>query len=146
MSPAPAHSVVPALALRVALPSRSLPAPRFRYSPVVRAGGQVFVSGMVALDAATGRLVPGGVFEQTQRILANLQGLVTEMGWSLEQLVLARVYCTDFESFPDLNRAWEAFFAAVEPPARTSVGVSALPLGAKVEIEFQFIVDPMPAA
>ena len=141
MPVATAPSASPAPARRELLVSRSLPAPRFRYSPVVRAGQQVFVSGMVGLDAATGGLVEGGAFEQTRRILANLAGLATEMGWALEQLVLARIYCADFGTFPDVNRAWEAFFATVAPPARTSVGVSALPLGALVEIEFQFIVD-----
>lgn len=133
-------------ATRQVLASRTLPAPRFRYSPVVQAGPFVFVSGLVALDAATGALVPGGTFAQTAQILANLQRLVDEQGWHLEQLVLARIFCADFQNFGEVNRAWEAFFTGMVPPARTSVGVSALPLGALVEIEFQFVVDPVAAA
>ena len=129
---------------RRVLPSRTLPAQRFRYSPVVQAGAFAFVSGMVALDPATGGLVPGGAGAQTAQILANLGRLVDEMGWSLEQLVLARIFCADFAAFADVNRAWDEFFAAVTPPARTSVGVGALPLGALVEIEFQFLVEPAP--
>lgn len=125
---------------RQVLQSKTLPSPRFRYSPVVQAGPFIFVSGMVALDAQTGSLAEGGTFGQTERILANLGALAHEMGWSLEQLLIARVFCTDFAAFPDVNRAWEAFFADTEPPARTSVGVSALPLGALVEMEFQFLV------
>ena len=127
-------------------PSRTLPVPRFKYSPVVQAGPFVFVSGMVALDAAAGRLVDGGGFEQTRQILANLGALLEEMDWSLDQLLMARIFCTDFDAFPEVNRAWEAFFVDVEPPARTSVGVSALPLGALVEIEFQLLIDQPTAA
>jgi 2-iminobutanoate/2-iminopropanoate deaminase len=126
---------------RRVLPSRSLPAPRFLYSPVVQAGPFVFVSGMVALDAESGTLVAGGAEAQAAQILANLGRLIDEMGWSREQLLLARIFCTDFSEFPAVNRAWEAFFQGAVPPARTSVGVSALPLGALVEMEFQFVVE-----
>lgn len=136
----------PLPATRRVIASRALPAPRFRYSPVVQAGPFAFVSGMVALDSATGALVSGGTFEQTAQILANLQRLAEEQAWSLQQLVLARVFCTDFSAFAEVNRAWEAFFADTVPPARTSVGVNALPLGALVEIEFQFLVEPTSAA
>ena len=127
------------------LSSRTLPAPRFRYSPVVQAGPFVFVSGLVALDASTGALCGGGAYAETLQILMNVKRLADEMGWSLEQLVLARVFCADFAKFPEVNLAWEEFFAERIPPGRTSVGVSALPLGALVEIEFQFLVE-RPAA
>lgn len=128
---------------RRVIASRILPAPRFRYSSVVQAGPYAFVSGMVALDADTGALVDGGAFEQTAKILANLKALVDEQGWSLDRLLLARIFCADFSAFGEVNRAWEAFFADGVPPARTSVGVNALPLGALVEIEFQFVVGPV---
>ncbi len=127
-------------ASRRILPSRSLPAPRFRYSPVVQAGPFAFVSGMVALDAATGTLAEGGCYGQTAKILDNLRLLMEEQGWALGQLVLARIFCADFAAFAEVNRAWEAFFEGHDPPARTSVGVQALPLGALVEIEFQFCI------
>lgn len=136
----------PALMQPAALSSRTLPAPRFRYSPVVQAGPFVFVSGLVALDASTGALVGGGTYAETLQILGNAKRLADEMGWSLEQLVLARVFCADFAKFSEVNRAWEEFFAERIPPGRTSVGVSALPLGALVEIEFQFLVDQPVAA
>jgi 2-iminobutanoate/2-iminopropanoate deaminase len=130
---------------RRVLPSRSLPAPRFHYSPVVQAGPFVFVSGMVALNAETGALVAGDAHAQTAQILANLGRLAEEMHWPLDQLLVVRIFCTDFAAFPQVNRAWEAFFDGIVPPARTSVGVTALPLGALVEMEFQFLVDS-PAA
>lgn len=123
-----------------ALLSAVLPAPRFRYTPVMVAAPFVFVSGMVGLDSATGRLAPGGARAEAAQILANLQRLLHEQGWSLTQIVVARIYCIDFLTFPEINAEWDACFAETVPPARTSVGVSALPLGASVEMEFQLVV------
>ncbi|MEX0292257.1 RidA family protein [Pseudomonas putida] len=122
--------------------SRTLPAPHFAYSPVVSAGGFIHVSGMVGLDPAHGGLVVGGMAAEVGQILANLKGLCDELGIALEQLMLARIYCADFGQFGLINQHWEAFFQGATPPARTSVGVAALPLGALVEMEFQFAVDP----
>ena len=132
--------MTPAVALREICRSEVLPAPRFRYSPVVVAGGFAFLSGMVGLSAATGKLAEGGAYGETRQVLANLQALLAEQGWSLEQIVLARVYCADFAQFGDVNRAWDECFVAVAPPARTSIGVAALPLGAQVEMEFQLVM------
>jgi 2-iminobutanoate/2-iminopropanoate deaminase len=126
--------------------SEVLPAPRFRYSPVVAAGDFLFVSGMVALDPASGQLAGGGVRGETSQILANLGRLLVEQGWSAKQIVVARIFCSDFAAFAEVNAAWDEWFADVVPPARTSVGVSALPLGAKVEMEFQLYVGSGAAA
>lgn len=118
--------------------SRVLPAPKFRYSPLVRAGGFVFCSGLVALDRETGALAGDTAFAQADKILGNLRALFAEQGWSLAQIVLARIYVVDMpRHFADVNRAWEGTFGAEAPPARTSIGVAALPLGALVEMEFQ---------
>ena len=126
---------------RMVIMTQALPRPHFRYTPVLRVGSQVFVSGMVALDPQHGQLIDGDAGAQTARILVNLQALMEEQGWSRSQLVLARIYCADFSAFGLVNQAWDAFFSAQDPlPARTSLGVQALPLGALVEIEFQFIV------
>jgi 2-iminobutanoate/2-iminopropanoate deaminase len=125
-----------------ALTSTFLPKPRFRYSPVVKAGPWIRVSGMIALDATTGALEPGGPGAETAKIMANLIGALPEFGIALDDLVAARIFTTRFEQFADINRAWEAAIDTMAtPPARTSVGVSALPLGASVEIEFEFYKD-----
>lgn len=136
----------PSVGRRSILASKTLPTPRFRYSPVVQAGPFVFVSGMVGLDAATGQLDPGGAYGQTARVLSNLKALADEMAWSLDQLLVARVYCAGPSSAADVNAAWDAAFVDIEPPARTFVTVSALPLGAAVEIEFQFLLSESPTA
>lgn len=118
------------------LRSSRLYAPKFRYTPCVKAGPHYSVSGMIALDPATGRLVDGGPYAETRQILALLARALPEWGLGLDDLVLARIFTTRMDAFADINRAWEEVFAAVEPPARTSVGVAALPLGAAVECEF----------
>lgn len=125
---------------RHVLSSRRLPAPRFRYSPVVKAGPFVFVSGLVGIDPATGALAAGGTHAQTKQVLNNLWALCEEYGWSPEQLVVARVYHACDASPSDVNRAWDEAFANGAPPARSFVGVQALPLGAAVEIEFQLAI------
>lgn len=122
-----------------ALSSGNLPAPRFRYSPLVKAGPFYRTAGMIALDPATGALEGGGVGAETARILGNLLRALPDFGLSLADLVDATIYTTRMDQFPAINAAWEAVFTAdVRPPARTSVGVSALPLGAGVEIAFTF--------
>ncbi|WP_028602960.1 RidA family protein [Ottowia thiooxydans] len=122
--------------------SSAIPAPKFHYTPCVQAGAHYSVSGMVGLDPATGQLVAGGTAAQTQRIFDNLLLALPDYGLSLQDMVLARIYTTDFAAFPEINAIWEAILAGVPAPARTSLGVQALPLGAAVEIEFSFYKTP----
>lgn len=117
--------------------SDALPAPRFRYSPPVPVGTDVYVSGLVGLDPATGTLASGNALGQTRQILRNLQALCAEQGWSLDRLVLARVFCAGDGSADGMNKVWREFFAELAPPARTFMVGKFLPLGAAMEIEFQ---------
>ncbi len=122
-----------------ALTSPNLPAPRFRYSPLVKSGPFYTTAGMVALDRASGELEPGGAGPETTRILSNLMAALPDFELTLDDLVSARIFTTQFDQFPAINAAWEDVFAAGDRlPARTAVGVSALPLGATVEMEFAF--------
>ena len=122
-----------------ALMSANLPAPRFRYSPLIKAGPFYKTAGMVALDADGGALVAGGVGAETAKILANLLAALPDFGIGLEDMVSAHIYTTDFEQFGAINRAWEAVVPSdLRLPARTAVGVAALPLGALIEMEFMF--------
>ena len=114
-------------------------APKFLYSPCVRNGQMGLVSGMVGLDPDSGKLVDGGLAAQTQRNIYNLRLALPDYGFAWSELALARVYLTDFAQFPAFNAVWEQQFAADAAPARTSVGVQALPLGALVELEFVFL-------
>lgn len=106
------------------------------------AGSFIYVSGLVGLDPDHGGLVSGGLEAETRQILINLRGLCEDLGVSLAQLMLVRIYCADFAQFNVINKLWETYFRGHTPPARTSVGVAALPLGALVEMEFQFAIKP----
>jgi 2-iminobutanoate/2-iminopropanoate deaminase len=122
-----------------ALSSPRLPKPRFLYSPVIRAGDWILFSGMVALDPASGALEQGGPGPETKRILANLVASLPDFDLTLNDLASARIFTTRWDEFPAINAAWQQALAhSPTPPARTSVGVVALPLGATVEIEFVF--------
>jgi|APFre7841882724_1041349.scaffolds.fasta_scaffold175383_1 2-iminobutanoate/2-iminopropanoate deaminase len=121
------------------LSSPRLPAPRFRYSPLVKAGPFYRSAGMIALDSNSGKLEAGGAEAEAAKILRNLREALPDFKLALTDLVNVTIYTTDFANFLAINRAWEAVFAAdCHLPARTSVGVSALPLGATVEMEFTF--------
>jgi 2-iminobutanoate/2-iminopropanoate deaminase len=121
---------------RQLLRSAKLYTPRYRYTPCVRTGPFYALSGMIAFDPATGQLVGGGTYYETRQILHLLQLALPDWGLSLDNLVQARIYTTHMDQFPEINRAWEEVFATIDPPARTSIGVAALPVGAAVEMEF----------
>ena len=122
-----------------ALSSNNLPAPRFRYSPLVKAGPFYKTAGMIALNKETGQLEPGGAGPETARILNNLLDALPDFGLSLDDLVSATIFTTQMDRFPDINKAWEAVFSAdMRLPARAAVGATALPINAAVEMEFWF--------
>ena len=120
------------------LTSENLPPPRFRYSPLIKCGPSYKTAGMIALDPGTGELEPGGAGAETAKILANLQAAMPDFGLELADLVKVTIYTTRFDQFADINAAWEAVIDAARPPARTAVGVGALPINASVEMEFEF--------
>ncbi len=125
-----------------ALSSANLPAPRFRYSPLIKAGPFYQTAGMIALDKDSGKLEAGGVGAETKKILANLQKALPDFGLTLADLVSAHIHTTQFDQFPAINQAWEEVFTNdMRPPARSAVGVTALPLNANVEMEFLFYKD-----
>ncbi len=104
------------------------------YSQAIRAGGLVWVSGQIPLDPATGRLVAGGIGEQTQRALENVRAVLEAAGSGLDRALRVTVYLTDMGDFEEVNGVYAGFFGEV-PPARACVEVSALPKGARIEID-----------
>jgi 2-iminobutanoate/2-iminopropanoate deaminase len=104
------------------------------YSHAVKSGGLLFCSGQVPLDPQTGKLVEGSIGDQTRRCLENLQVVAAAAGASLDDAVRMGIYVTDMSTFPDVNAAYGSFFGD-GPPARSTVGVASLPLGARVEID-----------
>jgi 2-iminobutanoate/2-iminopropanoate deaminase len=104
------------------------------YSHAVKSGGLLFCSGQVPLDPGTGKLVEGSIGDQTRRCLENLAVVAAAAGASLDDAVRMGIYVTDMSSFGEVNEAYATFFGD-GPPARSTVGVAALPLGARVEID-----------
>lgn len=104
------------------------------YAQAVRAGGFVFVSGQIPLDPAGGALVEGPIEVQADRVLANLRAILEAAGTSMERVVRTTVYLCDLAEFPKLNEVYARHFGAARP-ARATVQVSALPRGARVEID-----------
>ena len=104
------------------------------YSHAVKAGGLLFCSGQIPLDAQSGELVGETAAEQATQCLQNLEAVAAAAGATLADAVRCTVYLADMGDFADVNGAYEGFFPD-EPPARVAFGVAALPKGARVEID-----------
>jgi len=104
------------------------------YSQAVRHGNLVFLSGQVALDPATGTLVEGGIAEQTRQVFRNLRAVCEAAGGGLDAILKLNIFLTDLGHFATVNEIMAETFKAPYP-ARATIGVAALPLGAQVEME-----------
>lgn len=118
-----------------AVTSADAPAPVGPYSQAVEIDGWIFASGQVPLDPATGRLVEGGIEAQTERVIANLAAVLEAAGSSLTRAVKVTVYVTDLARFAAINAVYARHFTGDPAPARATVQVAALPLGAAVEMD-----------
>ncbi len=105
------------------------------YSHAVWTGSLLYCSGQAAVDPATGKLVAGGVGEQTQQAFNNLEMVLQAAGLSLDDVIKVNVYLTSMSNFAGMNAVYQTRFSAPYP-ARTTVAVAELPLNALVEIEF----------
>ncbi|MFL6212244.1 MAG: RidA family protein [Pyrinomonadaceae bacterium] len=104
------------------------------YSQAVVAGGLVFASGQIPLDAQTGEFVAGGISEQTEQVLRNLTAVLEAAGSSFAQVVKTTVYLADMSDFAAMNEVYGRYFQH-EPPARATVQAARLPRDARVEID-----------
>ena len=113
------------------------PRPVAPFSHAVEADGWVFVTGQMPTDPnAPDAPLPDGIEAQTRRVIENLRIVLGGVGLGLEHVTMARIYLTQFErDYAALNALWPTFFAAGKLPARTTVGVTALAVGALVEID-----------
>ena len=120
--------------MRKIVETREAPAAVGPYVQGVVAAGLVWVSGQIPLDPSTGRLVEGGIEEQTRRALANVRAILEAGGTSLDRVVKTTVYLTDLSEFDAMNRVYAGVFGDVRP-TRVTVQVSRLPKDASVEID-----------
>lgn len=111
------------------------PAPVGPYSQAVVHQGLVFASGQIPLDPQSGELVAGSIEDQTTRVIANLRAVLEAAGSDLTRVVRTTVYVTDLSLFARVNAVYAAHFTGTPAPARATVEVAALPLGAQVEID-----------
>jgi 2-iminobutanoate/2-iminopropanoate deaminase len=123
------------MALKRVVFASAAPTPVGPYSQAIVSGGLVFASGQIPIDPASGKLVEGDIEAQAERVLDNLRAVLEAAGSSLDHVVRASVYLVDLSVFPRVNAVYARYFTADPKPARTTVQVAALPLGARVEID-----------
>jgi 2-iminobutanoate/2-iminopropanoate deaminase len=119
---------------RLAITTDKIAKPVGPFSSAVRAGDTLYLSGQVAQDPATGKLIAGDVAAQTERIFRNIEAVLHAAKLSLEHVIKVTVYLTDMKDFAAMNEVYGRQFSAPHP-ARTTVAAAALPLGAMVELE-----------
>lgn len=110
------------------------------YSQAVRCGNTIYFSGQTPIDPATSALVPGDITAQARRVFENLKAVATAAGTTFAQVARVGIYLTDLANFAAVNAVMKEYF--VEPfPARSTIGVAALPLQAQVEIDMVVVFD-----
>ena len=115
--------------------SDAAPEPVGPYSQAVAHGNLLFASGQIPIDPTTGALVAGEIEDETRQVIANLRAVLEAGGSSLARVVKATVYVTDLSLFARINTVYAEHFTGDPTPARATVQVAALPLGARVEID-----------
>jgi 2-iminobutanoate/2-iminopropanoate deaminase len=125
--------------IKIRISTTQAPAAIGPYSQAVRIGDTLYTSGQVALDPATGALVPGGIREQTSRVFDNLTAVLKEAGLDMSHVVKTTVFLKSMGDFATMNEVYARYLAPegedVVPPARSTVEVAGLPKDALVEIE-----------
>jgi 2-iminobutanoate/2-iminopropanoate deaminase len=119
---------------RTAITTDKIAKPAGPFSPGIRAGDTLYLSGQVAQDPATGTLIAGDVVAQTERIFRNIEATLQAAKLTLDHVIKVNVYLTDMKNYAAMNEVYSRQFSAPYP-ARTTVAVVALPLGGLVELE-----------
>jgi 2-iminobutanoate/2-iminopropanoate deaminase len=103
------------------------------YSQAIKSGGFVFCSGQIAIDPKTNEWKPGTIIEETTRVIENLKAVLEQAHSGLEKTIKVTVYLLNIDNFTEMNKVYEKYF--LNKPARSTIEVSKLPKGAKVEID-----------
>ncbi len=120
--------------MRQAISAPDAPKAMGAYSPAIKAGNLLFVSGQIPIDPGTGELVQGDITAQAEQVMRNLTALLKAAGLGFEHVVRTTVYLADMNEFAAMNDVYGRYLAA-PPPARATVQVARLPRDVKVEID-----------
>lgn len=104
------------------------------YSQAIEANGMLFISGQIPINPATGNIVEGGIYEQTEQVMKNLEGILTEAGYTFDNVVKSTCLLSDMANFAAMNEVYGKRFTQ-NPPARAAFAVRTLPKEVLVEIE-----------
>jgi 2-iminobutanoate/2-iminopropanoate deaminase len=104
------------------------------YSQAVEINGTLYISGQVAIDPATGKIVEGGITEQTTQVLKNIKAILLAASYSFSDVVKSTCLLADMSDFKAMNEVYAMFYTS-DQPARAAFAVKGLPLGALIEIE-----------
>lgn len=115
--------------------TENAPTPIGPYNQAVKSGHLLFTSGQIPVDPLTGEMVADNIREQAVQVLENLKAVLESAGSSLNDVLKTTVFLTDMNDFPEFNVIYAEYFAEDNAPARSTIQVAALPLGARVEIE-----------
>ena len=121
--------------MRNIIKTNKAPAAIGTYSQAVESNGILFTSGQVGIDPETGEMVEGGIEDQAIRVLKNIYAILSESGLDKTSIIKLNVFLKDLDDFSIVNETFKEFFGDNEYPARTTVEVSELPLGALIEID-----------
>jgi 2-iminobutanoate/2-iminopropanoate deaminase len=104
------------------------------YSQAILSGNTLFISGQIPIDPATGKIVDGGIKEQTEQVMKNIGAVLEEAGFTYDDVVKSTCLLSDMDNFAAMNEVYAKYYPN-NPPARAAYGVVRLPLGVMIEIE-----------
>lgn len=114
--------------------SKNAPAAIGPYNQAIEANGTLYISGQIPLVTETGKIIEGGITEQTEQVMKNIKAILTEAGYKLENVVKSTVLLSDIKNFEAMNKVYGKYYQT-NPPARAAYEVANLPLKVMVEIE-----------
>ncbi len=114
--------------------TKNAPAAIGPYSQAVEANGTLYISGQIPLNSVTGKLVEGGITEQTEQVMQNISAILTEAGYNFTDVVKSTVLLSDIGNFAAMNEVYGKYYSE-NPPARAAYQVVNLPMNVLVEIE-----------
>lgn len=120
--------------MKKTIQSPKAPAPIGPYSQAVLAGNTLYVSGQIAIEPATGKMIEGSIADEAQRVLENISAILEAAGMDKSHVVKCTIFLRNMDDFQQVNQVYARYFEGIDPPARETVEVSALPARANVEI------------